>query len=359
MRARATIDTTNLRMEDPSASPRKAEGYAPAVTPTVSIILPVFNEAGFLDPCLASLQAQDYGERIEIVVADGRSTDGTRERLADLAQRGVVTVVDNPRRRQWAGLNLAAAAASGEVLVRVDGHSTYASDYVSRSVAALAETGATAVGGRMIPESDSPVGRAIASAMASAWAVGPARYRHQAHRSLVDTVYLGAFRKQDFERLGGYRELPGVAEDADLYFRWRRQGATVMLDPSIQSTYRPRDSWKGLARQYYRYGWGKADMLYANGVLPSLRPLAPLGLVVGLAGAAAAGAGRRTWWPLAALASLWGTVLGLIGARAGDGMVHRGRTAVAAGLMQLSYGIGLAAGMLRGPGTRRHLRGHS
>jgi glycosyltransferase involved in cell wall biosynthesis len=329
------------------------------VPPSVSIILPVFNEAGFLESCLASLRSQEYGGSIEIVVADGRSTDGTRERLEALHAEGRVLLVDNPRRRQWAGLNLAAAAASGEILVRVDGHSTYAPDYVERSVAALLESGATAAGGRMIPESDTKIGRAIVSAMASPWAVGPARYRHQEHRSLVDTVYLGAFRKADFAAFGGYRNLPGVAEDADLYFRWRKQGAAVLLDPSIRSSYRPRDSWSGLGRQFFRYGWGKADMLYANRVLPSVRPLAPLGLVLALAAAVVAAATNQLFWPLGVVLGLWGAVLARVGIQAGGGPGHRLRTLLAAGLMQLAFGIGLLAGLLRGPGPRRHLTAQS
>ena len=250
--------------------------------PRVSILLPVFNEAEFLGPCLTSLAAQDFEGPVEIVVADGGSTDGTLEVLQEMHEREDLILIDNPERRQWAGLNQAAQAASGDILVRVDGHSTYDPDYVRLSVAALLESDATAVGGRMIPAGETPVERAIASAMRTAWAVGPARYRHQEHPSEVDTVYLGAFRKTDFDRLGGYRDLPGVAEDADLYYRWRQQGAAVFLDPTIRSSYRPRDSWGALARQYFQYGWGKADMVYANRELPSLRPLAPLALVVGL-----------------------------------------------------------------------------
>jgi len=326
------------------------------VPPTVSIILPVFNEAGFIDACLASLEAQDYAGSIQIVVADGGSTDGTRRLIEARHNRGAVVLIDNPRRRQWAGLNLAAAAASGEILVRVDGHSTYAPDYVSRSVDALENTEATAVGGRMIPASDTPVGSAIVSAMASPWAVGPARYRHQDHPSFVDTVYLGAFRKADFERLGGYRDLPGVAEDADLYYRWRTQGARVLLDPSIGSTYQPRDSWRALTRQYFRYGWGKADMLYANRMLPSLRPLAPLALVVGLTMGALVAVTTSLRWPFLAVLALWITVLLRVAAGAGGGPSHRGRTLLATALMQLSYGAGLLGGILRGPGPRRHLQ---
>jgi glycosyltransferase involved in cell wall biosynthesis len=322
----------------------------------VSIILPVLDEAQHLDDCLASLQGQDYEGSIEIVVADGGSTDGTRESLQARSARGEIVFVDNPERRQWAGLNRAAAAARGDVLVRVDGHSTYSPDYVRRSVLALESSGATAAGGRMVPVSDHPLGRAVAAAMASPWAVGPARYRHQQHASLVDTVYLGAFHKRDFERLGGYRDLPGVAEDADLYFRWRRQGATVLLDPSITSQYRPRTSWRALARQYFRYGWGKADMLYANRVLPSLRPLAPLGLLAGLTAGMLLAVVASLWWPLVLLVLVWALVLIAIGLGAAGTLPHRLRTMAVTATMQLSYGGGLAGGLIRGPGPRRHLR---
>lgn len=323
--------------------------------PPVTIILPVLDEAEHLDACLASLHAQEYEGSIEIVVADGGSTDGSRAELERRHAAGELVLVDNPHRRQWAGLNRAAEQASGEILIRVDGHSTYAPDYVSRSVTALTESGVTAAGGRMIPVSDNPVGRAVVSAMASRWAVGPARYRHQSHPSLVDTVYLGAFRRDDFHRLGGYRDLPGVAEDADLYFRWRRQGATVLLDPSIKSDYRPRESWTGLYRQYFRYGWGKADMVYANRVLPSPRPLAPLALIVGLAGGLVL-AVTGILWPLALLLATWTTVLILVAAGAGRPAAHRLRTGYATAVMHLSYGAGLLLGLLRGPGPRRHLR---
>lgn len=322
--------------------------------PTVSILLPVYNEISFIDECLASLWAQDYQATIEVVVADGRSHDGTREHLEALDAVGRVVLVDNPDRNQAAGLNLAAEAATGEVLVRADGHTTYAPDYVARSVTALLNTTAVAVGGRQIPHSDRAVGAAVASAMASRWAVGPANYRHNEVPVETDTVYLGAYRRADFYRLGQYRHLPaGVAEDADLYYRWRKQGETVMLDPSIRSRYRPRDSWGGLARQFFRYGWGKADMLYLNRILPSVRPLAPLALVGGLTGGLLLGILTRTFWPLVGLLVLWAIALVSVAARTPGTVAHRLRTMAAAAIMQVGYGVGLAAGLLRGPGPAK------
>lgn len=327
------------------------------VLPPVSVLLPIYNEIAFIDECLESLWAQDYDGGVEVIVADGRSDDGTRERLEAWAADGKIILVDNPARNQAAGLNEAAKHATGEVLVRADGHTTYAPDYVARSVGALLETNAVAVGGRQIPESREPVGAAVAAAMASRWAVGPARYRHTDRPTLTDTVYLGAFRRSDFRRLGGYRYLPaGVAEDADLYYRWRRQGETILLDPAIRSTYRPREDWRALIRQYFRYGWGKADMLYANGILPSLRPLAPLGLVAGMAGGLVLALAARVYWPLATLVALWTIVLLGIGGRARGTVPHRLRTILAAAIMQFSFGIGLAAGLVRGPAPARRAR---
>jgi glycosyltransferase involved in cell wall biosynthesis len=317
------------------------------------------NEIVWIDACLASLAAQDYEGPITVFVADGGSDDGTRERLAAWEREPslAVKVVDNRARNQASGLNLAVAAATDELLVRADAHTTYDPDYIRNSVESLIETGATAVGGRQLPQASGGVAAATVSAMASRLAVGTARYRHSTDLAEADTVYLGAYRKSDFERLGGYRHLPGgVAEDADLYYRWRRRGATVILDPSIKSAYHPRDTWKGLAKQYFRYGWGKADMLYLNRRLPSARPLAPLLLVAGLLLALLVGVFAGAWWPALALATGWSLALVAVAVGARGSITHRLTTAIATAVIHACYGSGLLAGLARGPGPIRHLR---
>ncbi|HZD21829.1 MAG TPA: glycosyltransferase family 2 protein [Acidimicrobiia bacterium] len=314
--------------------------------PSVTILLPVLNEEGFIDACLGSLADQDYPGDLEVIVADGGSTDATLDRIDAWKEKlAGLRVVQNPRRRQSYGLNLAAEEARGEILVRADAHTTYAIDYVRRSVDALRETGASAVGGSQHAAGRSPFGRAVAAAMGTPLATGPARFRHTSKRTEADTVYLGAFRKSDWRRLGGWRTFPtGVAEDADLYYRWRKSGAVVVIDPEIRSTYSPRDTIGGLWRQYYRYGMGKADMLYVNGELPSWRPTAPLLLIVGLT-AAVVGL-IWTWWPLVGLTALW------LGSLA---VATRGRplVMVAGALMHLAYGAGMVRGLLRRPGAVR------
>lgn len=316
-------------------------------SPPVSIILPVFEEIAVIDEVLDSLAGQRYDGPLEIVVADGRSNDGTLERLQLRAERDPrIVVINNAQRRQPTGLNLAAAHATGEILVRADGHTLYDPEYVQNSVLALDETTAIAVGGPMNPEGHDGFAAAVAGAMNSPLVL-PARFHHARQREEVDTVYLGAFLRSDFIAIGGFRTFPsGTAEDADLYARWRSRGQIVMVDPAIRSAYTPRNSPSALRTQYFRYGMGKAEMLWANRRLPSLRPLAPALLILGLVAFAVLAIATSMWWPMVALAGMWLAWLLFVGIRS------RGSVAgvmTAAAIMHVSYGLGLLWSLVRGP----------
>ncbi len=321
---------------------------------TVTLILPVFNEIATVDETLRSLVDQDYAGSLEIIVADGGSTDGTLERLDHWkAADPRLRVIHNEGRVQSFGLNEAGAASSADLLVRADAHTRYAPDYVSRSVETVLETGAAA-GGRMNPVGTNRFGRAVAAAMNSPLTMGPARFHHASHRQEVDTVYLGAFPREDFLELGGFRAFPsGTVEDADFYQRWRRTGRTVVVDPVIRSEYTPRDNPRSLWSQYYRYGLGKAEMLWVNGRFPSTRPLAPVLLIVGLAAAALIGVITVVWWPLLVTIGAWLAVVGLVALRSGESIT---RVVAATMIMHTSYGIGVLYGIVRGPGVVKHLR---
>lgn len=324
------------------------------VAPSVSIILPVLNEGAHIEDTMTDLLGQIYDGAIEIVVADGGSGDGTREILDRIAAREErVRVIDNPKRRQSYGLNDAAAVATGEILVRVDGHSRYAANYVARSVEALAELGG-AVGGRMNPVGYDRFSTAVATAMESPLTMGPGRFHHATGLEQVDTVYLGSFARADFLALGGIRAFPsGSSEDADFYYRWRQSGRTVHVEPEIVSTYAPRNTVSRLWKQYWNYGRGKSEMLWVNGRFPSWRPLAPMLLVIALVSGALLGALTGRWWPLSALLLLWVVIL-LVAAlpRGGPFLL----TMLAALVMHTSYGVGGLWGLVRGPGRLRHLR---
>jgi succinoglycan biosynthesis protein ExoA len=311
------------------------------------VLLAVFNEAANIDECLASLTAQDYNGPWEVLVADGGSTDGTVDRIGEWSEKLRIRIFDNPERLQSKGLNLLAEVATAEILVRADAHTTYAPDYLTSSVSALLTTGASAVGGPMRPTGNSPFGRAVARAYRSKVGIGPAPFHHSEAEVEADTVYLGTMARETFLDQGGLRTMPsGVAEDADFYYRLRKGGGRVMVVPAIQSTYRPRESATALWSQFYRYGLGKADMLYINGEFPSWRPLAPMALVVGLIGFLVVGLATGWWVPLVALLVVW-----LLVAAVAAGGSPLGVAAIA--IMHSAYGIGLIRGLLRTPGTVR------
>lgn len=268
----------------------------------------VRNEAAHLDATLDALLRQEYAGSLEVVVADGRSADATpdilrRRSAADPRLR----VVDNPDRGVAGGLNLAIAASRGEIVVRCDGHSEPAPDYVRLAVEILSETGAANVGGRQRAEGTTLLQRAIAIAMTSPFGVGNARFRYSTSAGRADTVYLGAFPRTVLEDIGGFDASLLRNQDYELNYRLRRSGRTVWFDPRLRVTYRPRSSLTGLWRQYLDYGRWKRIMLGRNPGSLAMRQMAPPLLLIGLGLAAAGGpAGLPFWWapPLAYVAFL-------------------------------------------------------
>ena len=250
--------------------------------PTVTVVIPTFNEEQHLRATLDSVAAQTYPAIVEILVADGRSTDQTRDIALEFTG---VRVVDNPARAQSAGLNRALDAAEGEIIVRVDGHCVLADDYVERCVEALEGTGAAMVGGAMTPAPDvalaSATQRGIATAMASRLGAGPARFHVGGKPGWVDTVYLGAFRTQAARAVGGYAEDVGVNEDAEFAIRMRAHGG-IWFEPRIRSVYAPRSTVASLGRQFYRYGRSRALTARRHPRQVRLRQLAAPALVLGM-----------------------------------------------------------------------------
>lgn len=314
------------------------------VAPSVSIILPTLNERGFIFDCLASLLQQDYPALTEILVVDGGSTDGTRDIVASLPPP--VRLVDNPRVTAAAAMNIGLAASVGEIICRADAHALYRDDYIRHCVEVLQETGAANVGGRMRAQGTTRFGRAVAAVTSTPAGVGPARFHYALERQDVDTVYLGCWRRQYLEELGGWDEesLQWAAEDQELNFRIRQRGGRIVLDPDIVSWYFPRETPRHLWRQYFNYGVAKASTLAKHGRLPYWRPLAPAALV----GAAAVGgvAGRgpvRLAVPL-----VHGLMIFLVAGRLSRAPgVRLWDAAAAAAICHWSYGFGFWRGLLR------------
>jgi succinoglycan biosynthesis protein ExoA len=235
--------------------------------PLVSVIIPCYNEQVTIRLLLQAISQQTFPcADIEVIIADGMSTDQTRAEIArfqnEHAQMTVV-VVDNARRNIPAALNSALNVAQGEYVVRLDAHSVPAPDYIERCVAALAQGLGENVGGvwEVRPRGSGLVQRAIAIAASHPFGVGDALYRYTNQAGYVDTVPFGAFRKEVFARFGQFDESLLTNEDYEFNARLRQDGGRVWLDPRIRSTYFARGSLKALAQQYWRYGYWKLRML--------------------------------------------------------------------------------------------------
>jgi cellulose synthase/poly-beta-1,6-N-acetylglucosamine synthase-like glycosyltransferase len=312
----------------------------------VTIAMPSFNEEHYIEACIASVQAQDYpAELIEILVADGRSTDRTREILARLSAADPrIRMIDNPARLQAAGLGLLVKEATGDVIVRMDVHAEYAPDYVRRCVEVLERTGADNVGGAQRAKARTPFQRALCAALASPLGVGGARYRSAEAEGFVDTVFLGAFRRRVFETVGLWDPGAITNEDAELNQRILDAGGQIYLSKDIVVHYFPRDSLKALATQYFRYGRGRARTLLKLGTFPTLRPLLPFFLVSGAAALLLA----PPLWPLAPAAfATYALATGAEAVRVGRGLGARALPTIWAifPVLHASHGAGFAAGL--------------
>jgi succinoglycan biosynthesis protein ExoA len=244
--------------------------------PDISVILPILNEERYLRDSVRSILAQDYQGKFEIVLAVGPSKDKTRAIADELHHEDSrVVVVDNPSGRTAAGLNIALAAATGSIIVRVDGHSQIPQNYISTAVELLRSTGAVNVGGMMAAEGVTRFERAVAGAMRSPLGVGAARFHTGGAAGEVDTVYLGVFQKEALAAIGGFDERFTRAQDWELNFRLRSRGGTIYFDPRLQVSYRPRPTLAALAKQYFEYGrWRRVVSRRHKGTI-NYRYLAP------------------------------------------------------------------------------------
>jgi glycosyltransferase involved in cell wall biosynthesis len=319
-----------------------------AMQPRVTIAMPAYNEEKYIEACIASVQAQDYpAELIEVLVADGRSTDKTRDILAQLSARDPrIRVIDNPERLQAAGLGVMVRQATGEVIVRMDVHAEYAPDYVRKCVETLERTGADNVGGAQRAKAQSLFQKALCAALGSPLGVGGAKYRSSDAEGFVDTVFLGAFRRKVFETIGLWDPRAITNEDAELNQRILDSGGQIYLSRDIVVHYFPRDTFKSLAKQYYKYGRGRARTLLKLGSFPTLRPLIPFMMTTGAATLLAV----PPLWPVAPVAfATYALATGAEALRVGGKLGAASIPLVWAmfPVLHVSHGVGFAAGLVQ------------
>ncbi len=318
--------------------------------PLVSIVIPCLNEERYITNLLDSLSAQDYGaDGIEVLVADGGSTDRTRTLVEQYPSRFArLALVDNPKRITVGGLNAGMDAATGDCWIIIGAHSLVRQDFVRASVEALQRTGAACVGGPIETVGEGAMGRAIAAAMSSPFGVGDAKFRYAETEGDVDTVPFGCYHRKVWEVVGRFDETVDGADEDSYNARLIEAGGRIVLVPTIRSTYFPRRTFRALAKQYWEYGAAKGTLLSRGRPLQP-RHFAPAGLVVGgplLFLASLVFSPARVALAVLTLAYWGGGLLTSRGAAAKAGANPLAAFAAAA-TMHLTYGSGFIAGAIK------------
>jgi glycosyltransferase involved in cell wall biosynthesis len=331
-------------------------------TSFVSAVIPCRNEARFIRACLESVLACDYpGDRLEVLVVDGQSDDGTVELVQQVMARDArVRLLPNPRRITPVAMNLAVREARGDVIAIMGAHATYPPDYLSRCVRALHETGADNVGGviETLPGDRSPFGEAIAAALSHPFGVGDSRFRTGGGApGEVDTVFGGCYRRDVFDRIGCFNESLTSSQDIEFNVRLRRAGGRILLFPDIVCHYYARSAFWPFVRNNFRNGvWVMLPFAHTTHAGISWRHTVPMVWVLGLISAAAVSlVWPTTIWILLGLSSAYAVAALAASAQAA---MRRGQwrlllsMPVVFGALHVTYGCGSLFGLARAVAAR-------
>jgi cellulose synthase/poly-beta-1,6-N-acetylglucosamine synthase-like glycosyltransferase len=325
-----------------------------AAGPTVHVVIPAYNEESHIGRCLDCVLAQDYpAELVRVYAVDAGGTDATarilRERAAAEPRIGVLGGAR--RRRQPEALNLAIAAGHGELVARVDAHTFIASDYVSKAVAALAESSAdvAVVGGHRDHRGETPFGRAVALAQTSRLGVGGSVYASRAERALVDTIPYGVFRRAALDAVGEFDTALPAGEDEDMTWRLRQAGYKILLDGGLSLVYVPRSSFRAAFGQYRAYGLNRVRVVRKHpGYLRPYHLVPAAARAGGAARAALAPAWRPARAALGAGTVAYAALLAATAARAAPGEPGlAARVAAACVALHAGYGVGMLSELAR------------
>lgn len=324
----------------------------------VSYVVPVLNEERTIRLTVDSILAQDYQGPWDIALVHGPSTDGTAAELDRLAAANPgIVLVDNPEGRTPVAMNKGFAATRYPIVVRVDGHAVLPPNYVSTLVATLEASGAVNVGGVMLAQGTSPFQRVVAWAYNSPVGLGGGVHHRAGEPGPAETAYLGVFRREAVEAVGGFDERMTRAQDWELNRRLRGAGGTIWFDPSVQVVYYPRATWRALTKQFWSSGRWRASLIRKDITGSPARYLAPPALVVALIlGAVAVPLGLAMDSTAGTVIAVLGGItpaiyaLGVVGAAVtARGLSFRERLLALALIptMHVSWGSGCLVGMVK------------
>lgn len=325
----------------------------------VSVAIVAYNEASCIKDVLGDLLLQDYPhEKIEILLIDSASSDGTRACMDAFASDALasgferVVVLDNEKRILPAGCNVALRAFSGDVLVRLDAHSRIPSDFVRQNVAVLDEGEFVCGGPRPVVASpDTPWSRTLLLAEESAFGSSIADYRSTSEKEYVSAVFHAAFRREVLECVGLYDERLVRTEDNDYFYRVRQNGYKIRFDRRVHSQQIARSTARGMLRQKYGNGYWIGRTLHIQPRCFRPYHFAPFVFVLGILLLLAVGA-LTTWLPFAMCGGLYLTVCVVLSVFAVGKAPKRTIQMLALPLVfvsiHVSYGIGTLFGLAGG-----------
>ena len=318
----------------------------------ISLLMPIRNEEAHIRQTLEAVLHQDYPQdQMEVLIADGMSTDSTRRIVQEYQQKHPnLRLIDNPGRIVPTGINAALRQAKGEVIIRVDGHTLIAPDYVSSCVGALQTSGAENVGGRMDAVGEGAFPETVTLATSSPFGVGGARFHYSEKEEWVDTVYMGAWPRRVFQKIGLFDEELVRDQDDEFNYRLREHGGKILLSPKIKSKYTARGTPNSLLKQYFQYGYWKVRVLQKHPRQMRPRQFVPPIFVAALIGALFLSIILPLGWIallLVAGSYLLANLTASVVTAAKNGWRHLLLLPVVFAILHLGYGLGFLVGLFK------------
>jgi glycosyltransferase involved in cell wall biosynthesis len=333
--------------KDSLASPSGSSG---SELPFVSVVMPVRNESHYIERTLSAVLAQDYPpDRLEVIVADGMSTDGTRELLMELARlHPQLKIIDNPGRIVSTGLNAAIKRARGEIIIRVDGHAEIAADFVRQDVVLLdGHPEAWVVGGPIVHAGRKTFGKAAAIAMSHPLGVGMARHRFPDYEGYAEGAAFPALRRWVFSRVGEFDERLVRNQDDEWNYRIAQAGGKIFVSPRVRYVYFVRESPRKLFRQYMQYSFWRIPVIRKHKRPTTRRQMVPALFFLTMLALLVVGLGLTNPWVALALPVVYVATLLVLGLSVVPQAGFRVGLLVplAIATIHVAYAVGIAYGL--------------
>jgi succinoglycan biosynthesis protein ExoA len=310
----------------------------------ITVICPVRNEELFIKNILDFFITAAPSEK-ELLIVDGMSDDKTVEIVQNYADRYEnIRLLSNPEKFVPNALNLAIREAKGDIIIRLDAHTTYDTDYFTSIISCFNRVEADIVGGPMRTVGTKSFQNGVAIATSTIFGIGDSSFHNANHEGYVDSVYLGAWKKKIFDEIGYFDTDMLRNQDDEFHYRANRNGLKIYLDPQIKSFYFPRSNPTSLWKQYYQYGLFKPLVLKKVNTGARIRHFIPAGLVLYLVTAPICYI--YSWWMIPAFLYVVLDFLFSFGYGFSKGLITALSMLIIYPILHIAYGTGFLAGVV-------------